>query len=226
MRLLLFLTFVVVCAGQSSAQAKTKNPIRENIEWLDVWVPNTNDTTLPRVLLIGNSITRAYYGEVQSMLEGKAYVARLATSKSVGDPGLLSEIALVLSYGKFDVVHFNNGMHGFGYSEAEYEAAFPDLYKTIKKGAPEAKLIWATTTPVKCGEGMREFEERTHRIKERNRAAEAFLLDKQVSINDLFALVEDHPEYYAGGDGVHLVAIGTTAIARQVAEKVKSLLPK
>ena len=27
----------------------------------------------------------------------------------------------------FSVVHFNNGMHGWAYSEAEYRAAFPSL---------------------------------------------------------------------------------------------------
>ena len=85
-------------------------PVRESIEWLDVWMPNTNDTGLPRVLLIGNSITRGYYPEVQKRLSGKAYVARLATSKSIGDPGLLKEIKLVLAYHAFDIVHFNNGL--------------------------------------------------------------------------------------------------------------------
>ena len=29
---------------------------REDIEWLNVWLPHTNDRDLPRVLLIGNSL--------------------------------------------------------------------------------------------------------------------------------------------------------------------------
>jgi hypothetical protein len=52
------------------------SPKRESIEWLDIWAPNTNDTGLPRVLLIGNSITRLYYQNVEKQLKGKAYVAR------------------------------------------------------------------------------------------------------------------------------------------------------
>ena len=67
-------------------------PVRESIEWLDVWMPDTNDSGLPRILLIGNSITRGYYPEVQKILTGKAYVARLTTSKSIGDPALSKEI--------------------------------------------------------------------------------------------------------------------------------------
>jgi len=49
-----------------------------------------------RVLLIGDSITHGYYPEVQARLKAQAYVARLTTSKSVGDPALLDEVALVL----------------------------------------------------------------------------------------------------------------------------------
>src|ERR1700726_1885777 len=93
---------------------------RENTEWLGVWVPHTQARGFPRVLLIGDSIARGYYREVEEHLKGKAYLARLATSKSVGDPGLLAEISLVLGQTHFDVIHFNNGMHGWGYTEEEY----------------------------------------------------------------------------------------------------------
>src|SRR3982750_2981738 len=87
-------------------------PARESIEWCDIWISHANETNLPRVLLIGDSITRAYYPEVESHLAGKAYVARLATSRFISDPILLQEIALVLGNTKFDIIHFNNGLHG------------------------------------------------------------------------------------------------------------------
>lgn len=79
--------------------AATVQLSREDIEWLDVWLPHTNDHQLPRVLLIGDSITRGYYPDVEKALAGPAYVARLSTSKSLGDPALLKEIALILSEG-------------------------------------------------------------------------------------------------------------------------------
>jgi hypothetical protein len=84
--------------------------VREKIEWLDIWIPNTNDHALPRVLLIGDSITRGYGKAVETGLKDKAYAARLATSKSLGDPALLEQIALVLHEHKFDIIHCNNGM--------------------------------------------------------------------------------------------------------------------
>src|SRR5258705_12132300 len=110
-RISLIIPLILVCITSLTAQ-NTKTTVRESIEWLDVWMPNTNDTTLPRILLIGNSITRGYYPEVQNVLAGKAYMARLTTSKSIGDPALLKEIELIMSYYKFDIVHFNNGLHG------------------------------------------------------------------------------------------------------------------
>src|SRR6478672_10697125 len=124
-------------------------PAREAIEWCDVWITHANETNLPRVLLIGDSITRDYYGEVEKRLAGKAFVGRLTTSRFVADAVLLKEIESVLSGGKFDVIQFNNGMHGWQHSEAEYQKAFPKIVKTIRARAPKAKLVWATTTPLR-----------------------------------------------------------------------------
>lgn len=210
-----------VTPSEVVAQEKIK---RENIEWLDVWMPKTNDAGLPRVLLIGNSITRQYYKDVEKQLEGKAFVARLSTSKSIGDPGLLQEIALVMGYYKFDIVHFNNGMHGWGYSESEYEKAFPDLYETIRKYAPDAKLIWGNTTPVRASENMAKFDSRNERVKERNRIAYEYLKDKGVKINDLYSIAVNNTAFYGGSDGVHLQPVGVKALANQVVDEIREAL--
>jgi hypothetical protein len=71
-----------------------------------------NKKGLPQVLLLGDSITEAYYKDAAADLKGKAYVGYVASSLSVGDPMLPKQIALILSNYKFDVIHFNNGLHG------------------------------------------------------------------------------------------------------------------
>jgi hypothetical protein len=38
---------------------------RESIEWCDIWISHASETNLPRVLLIGDSIARAYFPEVE-----------------------------------------------------------------------------------------------------------------------------------------------------------------
>ena len=107
---------------------------REFIEWCDIWISHANETNLPRVLLIGDSITRDYYPEVEKHLAGKAYVARLATSRFLTDPVLAKEIALVLEGTKFDIIHFNNGMHGWQHSEQEYRKSVSTRRAHARRG--------------------------------------------------------------------------------------------
>lgn len=201
----------------TAAAAAEPPAVRESIEWLDVWVPGNEDTKRPKVLLIGDSITRSYHREVEALLKDKMTVCRLATSKSVGDPALLAEVRLVMSQTKFDAVHFNNGLHGWGYTEEQYAAAFPEFVKTIREAAPNAKLVWATTTPMRVGNKLGEFSDKTARVKARNAIAAKIVAAEKIDTDDLFAVVADKPEFYSG-DGVHFNNKGTAALAAKVAE--------
>lgn len=203
----------------AAVPAQQPHIAREAIEWADVWIPDANGTTLPRVLLIGDSITRGYYPQVIEKLKGKASVARLATSKSLGDPVLLAEVALVLDQARFDVVHFNNGLHGFGYSEEEYGKAFPELVATIRRHAPKARLIWGTTTPMRQSGKLEIFAAGTKRVDARNKIAQEIVAKEGIAVDDLHALVKDHAEYWSG-DGVHFNGKGTAAQAEQVSRRI------
>jgi cyclophilin family peptidyl-prolyl cis-trans isomerase len=199
--------------------------VREEIEWLDVWVPGNGNASLPKVLLIGDSIARGYYAGVEDRLKGKAIVARLTTSKSLGDPGLIAEVKLVLSMAKFDVVHVNNGLHGWGYTEVEYAAAFPELLKAIRDGAPQAKRVWATTTPMRVPDRLGEIADKTARVKARNAIAAKIVAAESIPTNDLYALLEDKADWFSR-DGVHLNAKGTSALAAATATAILALLPQ
>lgn len=219
---LIFLIALFWCVEISSQNIeKTK---RESIEWLDVWLPNTNKTDLPRILLIGNSITRQYYPEVEKLLLGKAYVDRLSTSKSLGDFALLEEISLILSYCNYDIIHISNGMHGWDYSEEEYGAALPLLYNLIRKSAPEAKIIWATTTPILSTKERGKFNPRNERVKMRNRLLLEFLDGKDVYINDLYDIAVRDSTFYSLKDGIHPSSYGVKALAIEVIGKINNIL--
>src|SRR5262249_24507246 len=157
--------------------AQDGQPRRENIEWTDVWFPNSNNHDLPRVLLIGDSITRAYFAAVESKLKGKAYCARIATSKAVGDPALPAQLSVFLTDARFVVVHFNIGMHGWDYSEDDYRQSLPALLSAIRKGAPGAKLIWASTTPVRKDKSPGPSNDR---IAARNKIAHEFFAQQGI----------------------------------------------
>jgi hypothetical protein len=207
-----------------SSAAPTDMPpsSHEFIEWCDIWISHANETNLPRVLLIGDSITRDYYPGVEKHLEGKAYVARLATSRFASDPVLLQEIALVLSNNKFDIIHFNNGMHGWQHSEDEYRGAFPKIIETIRAHAPNAKLIWATTTSLKVSKPNSTTEASDERIAARNAVALECLNGKNIVVDDLNASMLGHPEFHS--DNVHFNDQGKAIQAAQVAASIEKLL--
>ena len=209
--------------AQRSSAAPKKSILREDIEWCDIWLPHSNSTDLPHVLLIGDSIVRGYGNEVEKQLAGRAYVGRLATSYSIGDPALLLQIKAVLADRHFDVIQFNNGLHGWGYTEAAYKKHFPALVAEIRTNAPNAKLIWATTTPMRNSAKLDEFDSLNERVKARNVIAAAHLAHLKIPTTDLFSLVEAHPEYSAP-DGVHYNEDGAKVQAKQVTDAIASLL--
>src|ERR1700688_4052019 len=113
--------------------AQPNKPIPEEIEWTWEVRPQHVDTQLPNVLLLGDSITRNYFPQVTQDLAGIANVYLMASSTSVGDPRLPQQIAefAALQRVSFAVVHFNNGMHGWGYTESQFEAGFPSFLAAV-----------------------------------------------------------------------------------------------
>ena len=220
------LSLFLAAAGDAPA-ADYPSSAKESIEWCDIWISHANETNLPRVLLIGDSITRAYYPEVEKHLEGKAYVGRLSSSAFISDPALLKQIEMVLKEYKFDVIHFNNGMHGWQHSEAEYEKALPKFINTIRTHAPKAKLIWATTTPLRDGKGVTydtKADYSDERIAARNALAAEIMTTQKIPTIDLNAAVRGHPEYHS--DNVHFNREGSQLLATQVCTAVEELLPR
>jgi GDSL-like Lipase/Acylhydrolase family len=234
LRCLYFMLFapLVLAALPACSKAQTiiapagRHVAREPIEWIRLWLPNVNKKDLPQVLLLGDSITQAYYKDVSADLKGKAYAGYLTSSLSMGDPMLPRQIALVLKNYRFDVIHFNNGLHGKGYTEQEYARYFPQFLKTLQANAHGAKLIWTSSTPVRTGKDMSEFAPFTQRVAARNRIAAAYARKAGIPIDDLYAAILHHPEYYLGVDGTHPNPQGRAAEAHDVAASILKALGK
>jgi hypothetical protein len=197
-----------------------EEPIRERIEWADIWVTDANKNDLPRVLLIGDSITKGYFGAVEKRLAGKACCARLTTSKCVSDPFFPAEVQLLLKQYKFAAIHVNNGLHGWGYTEEQYRDGLLRLMNTFQKHAGDAKIIWATTTPVRERDNLQQISERTERVIARNQIAAEIMKEHDIPTNDLYGLVEQHPDWHSG-DGVHFNGKGREAQGAAVAESFR-----
>ena len=201
----------------TNAQDRATRP--EEIEWTWEVRPAHVDSKLPNVLLVGDSITRNYYPEVQRQLNQVANVYLMATSASVGDPRLprqLAEFSAAESV-SFRVVHFNNGMHGWNYSEAEYGAAFASFLAALRAIAPDASFIWATTTPVKVDVAPGPTNAR---VDARNRIAQTFVKNARIPIDDQHELMTHHSDQYQ--DKVHFNTEGAVIQGQQAAQCIRS----
>jgi hypothetical protein len=138
-------------AQQPAAPAKAKSAPSPAM------APVQDVAGLPRVLLIGDSISIGYTLPTRKLLEGKANVHRIPANGGPTKNGV-ANIEEWLGTGKWDVIHFNWGIHDLKFmpdgkrqvEAADYEANLRSLVATLK--ATGAKLIWASTTPIPEGE--------------------------------------------------------------------------
>src|SRR5579862_7249786 len=219
-RALLLIALATYTAHFAVAQKAVSIP--EEVEWTWEVRPLHPDAQLPNVLLVGDSITRNYFPEVTKDLAGIVNVYLMASSTSVGDPRLPQQIEEFAALEKvsFRVVHFNNGMHGWDYTEAQYKAGFPSFLQAVhslveKDGA----LVWASITPVRPDAANGATNPR---IEERNAIAADLVKAAQIHLDDQHALMLQHQDLY--DDSIHFNSTGAKIQGDQAAASIRSAL--
>jgi len=211
-------------AALEAAWEKSGTP-REYIEWVNVWreqADSARTSKLPKVLVVGDSIVGNYFPTISSELKGVADCTRLNGSRVVGDPMLLKEFLLVNDE-KYDVIHVNNGLHGYETTEPDYGRYLAEYIDFIRTCQPQAKIVWGRSTqmmPAFC-----EYEKRKERLVERNRLADAVMKARGIPMTDLYAVTLGKPELYAT-DGIHFNAQGSRALGLAAAESIKKALAR
>lgn len=211
----------LVCMTATFAVAEKPVSIPEEIEWTWEVRPPHPDPKLPNVLLLGDSISRNYFPEVQKDLTGIANVYLMASSISVGDPRLDHEIKefAEMENVSFRVVHFNNGMHGWAYTEEQYKAGFPAFLRAVRSITEKGgALIWASTTPVRSDAtgGATNL-----RVEQRNRIALGFV-QPGIPVDDQFSLMLKHQNLHE--DPIHFNPAGAAMQGDQAAAMIRSAL--
>jgi lysophospholipase L1-like esterase len=214
---------LILLAASNLLAAQTSRSLLEEIEWTWEVRPTQYDPKLPNVLLLGDSITRNYYPAVARRLTGKANVYLMATSASVGDPRLPLQIADFVTGEAvhLSLVHFNNGMHGWAYTESQYERAFPSFLRAIQDSAPGARLIWTTTTPVKVDSSPGPTNSR---IESRNAIAKTFAQKAGLPIDDQHELMMHHLDTFQ--DNVHFNEDGAEIQSAHAVATIEAALAK
>ena len=195
---------------------------RETYEWCRSWMDHADATDLPRVLLIGDSITNGYQEEVRRLLGGICYVDMVATSYFVDAPIYHTLIGAFYDDLPYAVVHFNHGLHGHHGSVEVYESGIDSL---LTKFEQKSKLIVATSTSVLKHASEELHETWTPTLAERN-AAVARLAEKHgCALNDLHAVSLDVPYELRAKDGFHYATEGyANYFAPKVAAEIKRAL--
>src|SRR5579859_7490344 len=190
------ITLLLIIASAMPLTAQSSVPISEEIEWTWEVRPVHPDPHLPNVLLLGDSISRNYFPEVTKDLAGVANVYLMASSTSVGDPRLPHQIAEFAAMEKvpFRLVHFNNGMHGWGYSEEQYRGAFPKFVHSVRAlVGKDGALVWANTTPVRVDARIGATNAG---IDTRNAIAEKIVKSAGIPTDDQHSLMAPHRDLY------------------------------
>jgi acyl-CoA thioesterase-1 len=194
---------------------------------------------LPRVLLIGDSISIGYTLPVRELLKGKANVHRIPMNGGHTKTGL-ENIDQWLGSSKWDVIHFNWGLHDLKYlaadnktladpkaptsrqqvPPAEYEKNLTALVAKLK--ATGAKLIWRNTTPVPEGSQGRLPAD----APKYNEIAARVMKEAGVMTEDLFSHSLKAPAGYQLPANVHYSPEGSKYLAEHVVAAIQSQLPK
>jgi len=190
---------------------------REATEWIVAYSYNANDDTLPRVLLIGDSICNGYHQFVREELAGVANVAFFATSKCVVDQSYLRSLAFFLDEHDYAAIHFNNGLHSLYTDLGDWENCLRAAVKLLQERGKGAKLIWASSTPLKD-------PERTAKAQALNAVAARVMAEARIPTNDLFALLDPLDRETHWGDTFHHKDDTRKLCGKAVADRLRAAL--
>lgn len=233
-RLLLIATLLfgacLATLDDASAQNRRRNPAFQVIE---------DDPSLPRVLLLGDSISIGYTAGVRELLKGKANVHRAMENCGPTTRGL-EKLGAWLGEKKWDLIHFNFGLHDLKYMNekggladpsvgrqqvppAEYEKNLREIVARLKTTG--ATLIWRATTPVPEGSSGRIQGDA---VKYNAIALEIMKESAgghEIFIDDLYRFSYPRLAEIQRKANVHYTPEGSRRLAEQVARVIEENLP-
>jgi len=195
--------------------------------------------SLPKVVLLGDSIRLSYAPTVAKLLEGK--VELISPKPNGGDSSnLLKNLDEWAIKPQPEVIHFNCGIHDmkktkgkeqFQVSPEQYEANLRKIVERLRKET-KAKVIFAVITPVideraAPSRAKADYELLEASAQRYNEIARKVMKELDVPVNDLRALMPDMAtrDKLMSGDGIHFTGEGAAKLGAQVADIVSKHLP-
>jgi len=235
-----FLSLLVLASSTCFAQDQPARP-RAAAAPNPAYAQITDDPSLPRVLLIGDSISIGYTLPLREALKGKANLHRPATNCGPSNRGVASLENWLNSGGsdKWDVIQFNHGLHDIRHFsdpenkkpvgadeghrqvlEEDYEKNLRTIVARLKKTG--AKLIWRNTTPVPEGSSGRVTGDEVRY----NEIAKKIMDENQIPIDDMYSFCMPRLKEIQKPKDVHFTPEGSKALADETAKMIVAALPK
>jgi hypothetical protein len=184
----------------------------------NAWDFVQDDPDLPRVLLIGDSVSRGYTQSVRNALVGKANVHRAPANCGPTSLGL-QKLDVWLGDGRVAVVDTEVQVNHVPLAIAEYSQRLEQLVDRMKKTG--AELVWASTTPIPDDPANKQT---AASIVERNEAAAQIMQKHGIAIDDLFTAVTPHLGAMQNPNDVHFNAAGYEFLGQQVGKSIEDVL--
>jgi lysophospholipase L1-like esterase len=227
-RAVLFLLFGVTCCSPLLAEEQDAA---------------SKPSPLPRVLLLGDSISIGYTPFVQQMLDGEAIVIRPSAANGkraencAGTTNGVKHIDrwLKLGGGNWDVIHFNFGLHDLkrvlpdtgknSNDPDDPRQAEPDAYeRQLREIAGKLKktgatLIFCTTTPVPEG-GVKPHRD-VEDAQRYNSIGRKIAKEVGAGVNDLWAAAQSRLKEIQQPVNVHFTRDGSKYLAEHVVQAIR-----
>lgn len=184
---------------------------------ITAWDYVEDNPTLPRVLIIGDSISRGCTLPVRDALKDKVNVHRAPANCGPTRYGL-EKLDVWLGDGNWDLIVFNFGIHDRNTSTEDYTANLQQLLKRLQPRAK--KVIWLTSTPVP--EGAAEYV--AGAIDRLNAAATPLMQKENIPIIDLHAHILPKIAEYQLPKNCHFKETGYEYMGTFIAENILAAL--
>jgi gluconate kinase len=86
------------------------------VKWTNSWIEDAQNSSVKRILLIGDSVTRQYRGSLNQLVQGKGFVVDfLAGSYGIFDKRFENEIIHFFKQSKYryEIIIYSDIHHGF-----------------------------------------------------------------------------------------------------------------
>jgi hypothetical protein len=186
----------------------------------NAWDFVKDDPKLPRILLIGDSVSRGYTQPTRKALAGKANVHRAPANCGPTASGI-KNLDAWLGEGKWDVIHFNFGIHDRATPAADYVKRLEEIVVRLEKTG--AKLIWASTTPIPDNPAQKQTAQS---VVEKNALAAEVMKKHGIPTDDLFAAMTPRLKEFQPPLDVHYTGAGYDFLGATVGEAILARLAK